>query len=95
MDPYLTSVIASLSRVVAAFFAGPILQKFPRRPVYLTCALIISFSHAVIATYTYLVTHRVGPELLDKLDWLPLTFVVIIYTAFSIGYGNIAHIFQV
>lgn len=89
VDPYWASAFLTMYRSVVTILAsGLVVNRLPRRPVFLSTGLLISVSASVFATYTFL-QKRNMLEGMPWTSWIPLVAFVMIYTGFSTGYGPI------
>lgn len=85
VDPRLCTIIFGLIQFVATSVVTFLIERFGRRPVLLVSCVGMFLSHVALGIY-YLVIHLKGPEIREKLGWLPLVCLVV-YMLFFVGFG--------
>ena len=94
-DPYLASAGISLYRLVLILiFSFGIAYKIRRRPLYISTGLGIVLGNLFLATYFIVRDNSNVISSFPLLQWIPVISMLVIYTAFSMGYGSVPYMLQ-
>ena len=95
MDPYWGGVLLNVIRFVLALIGLPIMVRFKKKTVYLTCCVIVSFGTSTLATYSYL---NLDDDLTIKYPWtgyIPLLAIILLFGGYAFGLSTIPFMLQV
>ena len=95
IDSFWAGAIVASHRAIMSIFGSRLIAKYERRTVYLSCCVLFSSGLISLASYLYL---NIDDFLIDEYPitrWMPIISIMIIYTAFALGYGSIPFILQV
>ena len=94
-DPYLAAAAISLYRLVLILmFSFGIANRVRRRPLFLLTGVGIVLGNLSLATYFVVRTHSDVVLSYPQLKWVPVIGLLLIYTAFSMGYGSVPYMLQ-
>lgn len=94
MDPYWGAAAVSGYRTLLLMVTPTITKNFKRRPMYLINCILVVLGHCGIATYFLLRSKSNVISSFPVAKWIPVFSIVIIYTAFSFGYGSVPYMLQ-
>ena len=94
-DPYLASAGISLYRLVLILiFSFGIANRIRRRPLYIATGLGIVLGNLFLAKYFIARDNSNVISSFPLLQWIPVISMLVIYTAFSMGYGSVPYMLQ-
>ena len=94
-DPYWAAAMLASYRALIAIVGSSVTKGCKRRPQYITCSVVLACGLFLLSTYCYFNQEKLLTENFPVARWIPILALMIIYTAFSFGYGSIPYILQV
>ena len=94
-DPYLIAAgIACYRFGLLVIFSSGIANRIKRRPLFIIMAIVMVLGNIAISTYFYL--SRNEEFMLDHphVKWVPVISILVIYTAFAMGFGTVPYMMQ-
>lgn len=85
IEPNISGILYATTQAVMTAFAGLLMTKFGRRPLFIFSELGMGASLAVLGVFYYL--KETEAEGVDKLGWLPLASLVGFTVAYCCGAG--------
>ena len=82
-------------RALSAIIGSSINGKCKRRPLYLICCGISIFGQLTLSSFCYFDQDELLTANFPFTRWIPIFSIMIIYTAFSFGFGGIPWMLQV
>lgn len=92
-DPYWGAAILCCYRAVALVLASGIIKYCKRRPLYLITSFFVILSNVAMGTY-FLFRDEDRFATIPLVKWTPMLSIVVIYTAFAVGYGSVPYMLQ-
>ena len=81
------SIIVAAGKLVSTMAATPLLDRFGRRPFFITCGVLLTLSSLTLGLYFYF-QESLGTEY----AWIALVSLMVYTAAYSVGWGSIPFI---
>ena len=94
IDPYWAAAALAGYRSLLLMFSSAITKYFKRRPMYLINSLLMALGNAGIGTYFLLNAKQGLIQSIPLAKWIPVASIIIVYTAFSLGFGSVPYMLQ-
>lgn len=92
-DPYWGAAILCCYRAVALVLASGVTKYCKRRPLYLISSVFVIISNLAMGTY-FLFRDEDSFATIPFVKWTPMLSIIVIYTAFAVGYGSVPYMLQ-
>jgi len=85
-----TSWITSITKIVCSVGAFYVLHTFNRKTLFLLTGFLVFISFFLMALFIYISSQGIfSPELITKINFVPMVCVIVAYVGFGLGYGVI------
>ena len=95
IDPFWAAAMLATFRALSAIIGSSVNGKCKRRPLYLICCGISIFGQLSLSSFCYFDQDEVLTTNFPFTRWIPIFSIMMIYTAFSFGFGGIPWMLQV
>ena len=86
MDPNLVAIILAAYRTVLVLCLFPIINKAPRRKMYLLSGVVVALALFIQSSYS-LAAPAIPLKIQEYSKWTPMVSILIQYTGYSMGWG--------
>ena len=95
IDPFWAAAMMATYRALIAIIGSSVNGKYRRRPTYLICCGISIIGQLSLSSYCYFNQDELLTTNFPFAKWIPIFSIMMIYTAFSFGFGAIPFMLQV
>ena len=95
IDPFWAAAMLATFRALSAIIGSSVNGKCKRRPLYLICCGVSIFGQLSLSSFCYFDRDELLTANFPFTRWIPIFSIMIIYTAFSFGFGGIPWMLQV
>jgi hypothetical protein len=95
IDPFWAAAMLATFRALSAIIGSSVNGKCKRRPLYLICCGVSIFGQLSLSSFCYFDQDELLTTNFPFTRWIPIFSIMIIYTAFSFGFGGIPWMLQV
>ena len=95
IDPFWAAAMLATFRALSAIIGSSVNGKCKRRPLYLICCGVSIFGQLSLSSFCYFDQDELLTANFPFTRWIPIFSIMIIYTAFSFGFGGIPWMLQV
>ena len=89
VDKLQASLVVGCLRLIMAFFSSLVLMKVRRRPLFLSTAILVSFSQMCLGLFNYFNINPEYEQYIDNVRWIPLVSILCIYGGTQLGYSPV------
>jgi len=89
VDKLQASLIVASWRLFISLFSSLAMLRIPRRPLFLCTTLGVGISMASFGTFSYLCTQDQSASWCDRLGWLPLLLLLLVFACSQLGFAPI------
>ena len=95
IDPFWAAAMLATFRALSSIIGSSVNGKCKRRPLYLICCGVSIFGQLSLSSFCYFDQDELLTTNFPFTRWIPIFSIMIIYTAFSFGFGGIPWMLQV
>ena len=89
VDKMTASLVVSAWRVLISVGSSVALLKLPRRPLFLSTTLLVCINMFSLGLFFYLRAVETYQQYFDRLNWVPLLLVMLIFAGGQLGFSPI------
>lgn len=94
IDPFWAAAMLASFRALVGIVGSPIVKKCQRRPLYLCSCAIQIVGLISLSGYCYFNQGELLTANFPFARWIPIFSIMLVYSAFSFGFGNIPYMLQ-
>ena len=95
IDPFWAAAMLSTYRALIAIIGASVNGKYKRRSLYLVCCGVSIIGQLSLAFYCFFNQDESLTENFPITKWIPIFSIMMVYTAFSFGFGAIPFMLMV
>ena len=95
IGPFWASAMIAAHRAIMSIFGSFLMARYKTRTVYFSSCALCLFGLINLSTYLFFNTNDFLITKYPFMRWIPIISIMMIFTAFVLGYGSIPYILQV